>query len=147
MSNPMAMMQAWMKMWSAPFAGGRGPLSGDVIQDINPWTELMKNGMFGLVNVHLGNSRNPETERAVEKEFGGNFDQLMIIADALEVLIRNVDVRTLSERDALAVLDFKRLMHKVDVVEYHTDFGSPPPEGFGAGGFSDQPPKTENSQR
>jgi hypothetical protein len=39
------------------------PLSGDVVQSINPFTAFMTGGQFGLVNINLGQSSEPKVER------------------------------------------------------------------------------------
>jgi hypothetical protein len=35
------------------------PLSGDVVQSINPFTAFMTGGQFGLININLGQSSEP----------------------------------------------------------------------------------------
>jgi hypothetical protein len=41
------------------------PLSGDVMQTINPWNWFFRSdgGQFGFVNINLGKSADPELER------------------------------------------------------------------------------------
>ena len=41
------------------------PLSGDVVQSINPFTAFMTGGQFGLVNINLGQSSEPKVEEDV----------------------------------------------------------------------------------
>ena len=41
------------------------PLSGDVVQSINPFTAFMTGGQFGLVNINLGQSSEPKVEEEV----------------------------------------------------------------------------------
>jgi hypothetical protein len=69
----------------------RLPLSGNVAQSIsptqsiNPWTLLFNpvNGLFGLINVNLGSSGDPQTEQAVLEDVGsyGRIDR--VPADSL----------------------------------------------------------------
>lgn len=39
------------------------PLSGDVVQSINPFTAFMTGGQFGLINLNLGQSSEPAIEQ------------------------------------------------------------------------------------
>ncbi|MCJ2179337.1 hypothetical protein [Novosphingobium album (ex Hu et al. 2023)] len=75
-------------------------------QAINPWTWNLDTGQFGLINVNIGETKYPETERAILDEVGSYGKQIGHIADALEVLIRHFDIRDLGqkEQDALDVL-------------------------------------------
>ena len=41
------------------------PLSGDVVQSINPFTAFMTGGQLGLVNINLGQSSDPAVEADV----------------------------------------------------------------------------------
>ena len=41
------------------------PLSGDVVQSINPFTAFMTGGQFGLININLGQSSDPAVEADV----------------------------------------------------------------------------------
>lgn len=67
------------RMWPAPVAF-QFP-SGDVTQTINPWNWI------GL-NINLGQSSNPETERAVLDEVGSYGRQIGRIGEALAVLVK-----------------------------------------------------------
>ncbi|HUD30834.1 MAG TPA: hypothetical protein VMQ93_18360 [Novosphingobium sp.] len=76
-------------------------------QAINPWTWNLEGGQLGFVNVNIGETRHPETERAILDEVGSYGRQLGRIGDALEVLMRHFDRHALSpqERDAFAILE------------------------------------------
>lgn len=81
------------------------PLSGDVVQAINPWNWFFRSdgGQFGLVNINLGKSANPELEQRILDDVGSYGRQLGRIGDALEVLLNHVKLERLNagERDAI----------------------------------------------
>lgn len=96
---------------SATSAAGARPFQVQLAPDklwqaINPWTWNMDAGQFGLINVNIGDTKYPETERAILNEVGSYGKQIGHIADALEVLIRHLDHLDLGqkEQDALDVL-------------------------------------------
>ena len=75
-------------------------------QAINPWT-FYQNGMqVGLINVQLGTTPAPETEKAILDQVGSYGRQLGRIGDVLEVLLNHVKLEGLTqpEQDALAML-------------------------------------------
>ncbi len=90
MSKPFQVSLAPDKLWQA----------------INPWTAYLQGAQFGLVNIDLGQTSQPEVEQAILKKVGSYGRQLGRIGDALEVLLRHLDVEDLSdkERDVLAIL-------------------------------------------
>lgn len=67
------------------------PLSGDVVQSINPFTAFMTGGQFGLVNINLGRSSNPDVEENLMSDFGSYGRQIGRIADAVAVLARHFE--------------------------------------------------------
>ena len=75
-------------------------------QAINPWTFNQSGAQLGLVNISLGQTAQPELERAMLNEVGSYGRQLGRIGDALEVLVRHFDTRQLGpeEADALTIL-------------------------------------------
>jgi len=75
-------------------------------QAINPWVFNLPGAQFGLVNVELGQTAQPEVERTILDEVGSYGRQLGRIGDALEVLLDHVklDGLTQAETDALAML-------------------------------------------
>ncbi|WP_333606055.1 hypothetical protein [Novosphingobium sp.] len=75
-------------------------------QAINPWTWNVDAGPVGLINVNIGETKYPQTERAILDEVGSYGKQLGHIGDALEVLIRHLDLKDLNraEQDTLDVL-------------------------------------------
>ena len=75
-------------------------------QAINPWRFYQQGAQFGLINIELGQTPHPETERAILEEVGSYGRQLGRIGDALEVLLHHVKLGDLSqaEEDALDLL-------------------------------------------
>jgi hypothetical protein len=76
-------------------------------QAINPWSFYNQGAQFGLINVNLGQTAAPETERAILDEVGSYGKQLGHIGDALEVLIARLPMETLTaaEREAIVILE------------------------------------------
>jgi len=95
------------------------PLSGDVTQAINPWTDMFKmfGGQFGLININLGKSRNPAVEQAILEDVGSYGRQIGRISEVLEVVVRNLDPATLSAADRQAVDDFTDMMAEIRKVK------------------------------
>lgn len=75
-------------------------------QAINPWTFYNQGARFGLINIDLGSTAHPETEKRILDEVGSYGKQIGRIGDALEVLIDHVKLEGLSkaETDALDIL-------------------------------------------
>lgn len=75
-------------------------------QAINPWTFYQQGAQFGLVNIDLGLTPHPQTERTILDEVGSYGRQLGHIGDALQVLLNHVKLDGLSqaENDSLDVL-------------------------------------------
>ncbi len=75
-------------------------------QAINPWSFYQQGAQFGLVNIDLGLTPQPQTEQAVLDQVGSYGRQLGRIGDALEVLIKHVPLEGLTpaEKDALDAL-------------------------------------------
>jgi hypothetical protein len=79
----------------------RLPLSGDVMQTINPWNWFFKStgSQFGLVNINLGSSADPELEEDILNEVGSYGRQLGRIGDALGVLIKHIRPEDLTDSE------------------------------------------------
>ena len=77
------------------------PLSGDVVQSINPWTSFFSpsGGQYGLVNINLGQSSEPKVEADVLSDVASYGKQLGRIGDALEVLLKHVKLDDLGEAE------------------------------------------------
>jgi hypothetical protein len=97
------------------------PLSGDVVQSINPFTAFMTGGQFGLVNINLGQSSEPAVEAEVLSDVATYGKQLGRIGDALLVLLAHFHPHTpLSDQENKAIDDLKEMLAKIaDVKEKH----------------------------
>ena len=91
------------------------PLSGDVIQAINPWNWFFKSegGQFGLVNINLGKSADPELEQRILDEVGSYGRQLGRMGDALEVLLAHVKLEKLDVKERKAIEEFRLQLAQV----------------------------------
>jgi hypothetical protein len=67
------------------------PLSGDVVQSINPITSFFPSAQFGLVNVTVGQSSKPEVEKDVLLDVASYGKQLGQVADALIAVIDHLE--------------------------------------------------------
>jgi hypothetical protein len=107
--TPWALWQSYLNNLTQMATGGKGPLSGDVTQAINPWSWVFGTGQFGFININLGNSGDPKIEQEVLDEVGSYGRQLGRIGDALAVLIKHADKKALDplELDALTKLRFQ----------------------------------------
>src|SRR3954465_13249142 len=90
------------------------PLSGDVVQSINPITSFFSpsGGQFGLVNITVGQSSAPEVEKDLLSHVRSYGKQLGQIGDALLIVIEHLEAlggSALGEDKAIAA--FKELMH------------------------------------
>jgi len=75
-------------------------------QAINPWTFYQQGAQFGLVNIDLGQTSNPEMEQAILDKVGSYGRQLGHLGEAVEVLLNHVNLENLTaaERDVIDVL-------------------------------------------
>jgi hypothetical protein len=73
------------------------PLSGDVVQSINPFTAFMTGGQLGLVNIN-GQSGDPAVKADVLSDVATYGKQLGRIGDALAVPIAHFHPRRRSTR-------------------------------------------------
>jgi hypothetical protein len=81
------------------------PLSGNVVQSINPFTSFMTGGQFGLINVDIGQSTDPQVEQDVLTDVASYGKQLGRIGDALVVLLSHFEPRDKHEADVIAALE------------------------------------------
>jgi hypothetical protein len=75
-------------------------------QSILPWKFHQEGAQLGCINISLGSSPAPDTERRIIDEVGSYGRQIGRIGDALDVLLRHVrlDELTPEEADVLTVL-------------------------------------------
>jgi hypothetical protein len=97
------------------------PLSGNVVQSINPFTAFLSpiGSQFGLVNIDLGQSSEPDVESEVLSDVAGYGKQLGRIGDALIVLLKHFEPGaplTPDERAAIEAL--KELVNRVADVKH-----------------------------
>jgi hypothetical protein len=106
------------------------PLSGDVVQSINPITSFFSPtaSQFGLINITVGQSSAPEVEKDVLSDVGSYGKQIGQIADALLSVIEHLEAHpgpALKDDDAIKT--FKKLLHRVaDMKERHGRKGCRP---------------------
>ena len=112
------------------------PLSGDVVQSINPWTAFMSpiGSQFGLVNINLGQSSEPDIEAEVLSDIGTYGKQLGRIGDALTVLLAHFHPDEPLRDDEIKAIDaLKEMLEKIAAVKekhsrpaHHPNFSSSP---------------------
>jgi hypothetical protein len=102
------------------------PLSGDVVQSINPFTAFMTGGQFGLVNINMGQSSEPNVEAEVLSDVASYGKQLGRIGDALIVLLGHIHPRNAQEREAVDAL-YEMLEHIAKIKEKHKRPAMHPP--------------------
>jgi len=94
------------------------PLSGDVVQSINPFTAFMTGGQFGLININLGQSSEPKVEEDVLSDVASYGKQLGRIEDALLVLLEHFHPkRKLTHAEDKAIKDLKRMIEDIDAIK------------------------------
>jgi len=100
------------------------PLSGAVTQLWKTWVSAVAEvgSQFGLINVVIGRSSNPQAEDAVVSEVASYGRQLGRVEDALEVLIRRlVKATELGEAEKRAITDFQSMYNEIaDVRQRHS---------------------------
>ena len=75
------------------------PLSGDVVQSINPFTAFMTGGQFGLININLGQSSEPKVEEDVLSDVPSKEEIIESAQSAQDVLAEQPSVDELLGRD------------------------------------------------
>jgi hypothetical protein len=96
------------------------PLSGDVVQSINPITSFFSpsGGQYGLVNITIGQSSAPEVEKDVLSDVASYGKQLGQVADALLAVIEHLEANHgHAIEDDKSIAAFKELMHAVATVK------------------------------
>jgi hypothetical protein len=99
------------------------PLSGDVVQSINPFTAFFSpiGSQLGVVNINLGQSSDPDVEQEVLSDVGTYGKQIGSISDALVVLLAHFHpVTPLTPQETAAIDALKEMLNKVaDVKTKH----------------------------
>lgn len=99
------------------------PLSGDVTQTLNPWS-IFTRGQFGLFNINMGESSDPELEKRIVATVGSYGRQLGHMGEALLFLINQLTekkqldptddkdkVIEAFKNDVDAILSIKKIRH------------------------------------
>jgi hypothetical protein len=97
------------------------PLSGDVVQSINPWTMLFQpqGGQWGLININLGQSSAPDVEADVLSDVGTYGKQLGKIGDALLVLLDHFKpAKPLSGKEAAALKELREMLTQIEHIKH-----------------------------
>ena len=92
------------------------PLSGDVVQSINPFTAWMSpiGSQFGLININLGQSSEPKIEEEVLSDVGTYGRQLGRIGDALVVLLAHFrPAEPLTTEETEAISELKEMLDRI----------------------------------
>ncbi|MDR3408679.1 MAG: hypothetical protein P4L68_09285 [Methylovirgula sp.] len=90
MSDPFQVSLAPQQLWQA----------------INPWTFYQQGSQIGLINIDLGQTPSPQTERNILNDVGSYGRQIGHIGDALEVILDHMKLNDLepAEKDAIDIL-------------------------------------------
>ncbi len=92
------------------------PLSGDVVQSINPWTAVFSpsGGQYGLININLGKSSEPKVEEEVLSDVATYGKQLGKIGDVLIVLLKHLPPNApLSHEERAAIETLKTMLNDI----------------------------------
>src|ERR1022692_1557282 len=94
----------------------RLPLSGNVNQTINPWTWMFSSvgSQFGLINIDLGKSSDPELEGQILQEVGSYGKQIGQLGDAIKVLLDHVK-GPFTEEEKLVVDTVRSQLTQIDI--------------------------------
>jgi hypothetical protein len=94
----------------------RLPLSGDVTQAINPWNWMLSavGNQFGVVNINLGKSADPQLEKQILDEVGSYGRQLGRLGDVLGVLLQHVKLSDLSDDDKKKIWAFESQLVEIE---------------------------------
>ena len=95
------------------------PLSGPVSQffDImNSWFRSVS-GQFGFINIIIGKTAKPQTERKILENVGTYGKQLGRIGDALRILIEKEDMSKLKPEQKSAVVAFLAQVNEIDSIK------------------------------
>jgi hypothetical protein len=96
------------------------PLSGDVVQSINPITSFFSptGSQFGLVNITIGQSSAPDVEKDVLSDVASYGKQLGQIADALLVVIEHLEEHPATPlKDGDEIKAFKEMLLSIATVK------------------------------
>jgi hypothetical protein len=97
------------------------PLSGDVTQAINPWNWFLRAAVsqFGLININLGRTSDPELEERILNDVGTYGRQLGQMGDALGVLLKHVKLDDLTPDEQRAIKAFEYQLEEIARIKTH----------------------------
>jgi hypothetical protein len=105
----------WREWWrGATFAA---PLSGDVAQTIDTALFRAIGDQLGFININTAGAGNPQLERRITEQVASYGRQLGRILDALDVLIRHVDLSDLPPEDARTIAQLVALCDEIEEVK------------------------------
>ncbi len=143
--NALDAPQGWEQLFNAFF-----PFSGDVAQAINPWHfwAQLAGAQIGFVNIQ-GRTTKPEVERLILTEVGSYGRQLGVIGDALEVIVKRLDINdaSFSDEDKLALLKLVEQVEQIRAVKENMRFRAERRPLTGDSARSEQPAKRMGSGR
>jgi hypothetical protein len=99
------------------------PLSGDVLQTINPWTWWntavnQLGGQFGLININTMASGNPVLENEIVQNVASYGKQLGRITEVLNVLIaKDLTLSDLNPKEQQTITAFQDMVAKIDAAK------------------------------
>jgi hypothetical protein len=96
------------------------PLSGAVTQTIEPWTSWFSafGSQIGLINVNVGTSSDPDTEKAVIAKVASYGKQLGRIEEALVVLLKHFrPAGKLTPGEGRAIRALQRMVEEIDDIK------------------------------
>ncbi|HEX3179934.1 MAG TPA: hypothetical protein VHR44_01535 [Beijerinckiaceae bacterium] len=103
------------------FPDFRFPLSGNVDQTINPWTWFFRGiSQFGLININLGSSADPDLEQQILDDVGSYGRQIGQISDALYVLFAHKSLDKFDPDERKAIAAFQRQVESVNALKGQT---------------------------
>jgi hypothetical protein len=93
----------------------RLPLS-DEGQTVTPWSWMFNKvgSHFGLINVNMGKSSDPDLEAQILDEVGSYGRQLGQLGDAIQVLLDHVKLDELTEQEHQALRDVRLQLDQID---------------------------------
>jgi len=95
------------------------PWSGAVTQAfdfMNSWFRAV-GSQFGLVNITVGSTADPEMEKRILEDVGTYGRQLGRVGDALRVLVEHTDMSALTTQQKKALTAFTYQVDKVDDIK------------------------------
>ena len=99
------------------------PLSGDVLQTINPWTWWntavnQLGGQFGLININTMASGDPVLENQIVQNVASYGKQLGRMMEALNVVIaKDLTLSTLTPKDQETITAFQNMLAQINATK------------------------------